>query len=114
MKVNNFEDLIVWQQAQKLTLDIYKLFKTNKDYGFKDQIQRASVSIMNNIAEGFGYRTNKEFIRYLYISKGSCSEVRSMLYLAVQLEYISEEDQKEKRTLTIEISKMLTGLIKSL
>ena len=114
MKVNNFEDLIVWQRAQKLTLDIYKLFKNNKDYGFKDQIQRASVSIMNNISEGFDYSTIKEFIRYLYISKGSCSEVRSMLYLAVQLGYISEEDQKEKRALAVEISKMLTGLIKSL
>lgn len=112
--VRNFEELIVWQRARDLTLNVYSLLKVNKDYGFRDQIQRASVSIMNNIAEGFEYRTNKEFIRYLYISKGSCAEVRSMLYLAVRLGYISEQEQKRLSLSVIEISKLLTGLIRSL
>jgi len=112
--VKKFEDLIVWQRAQRITLEIYSLFKNNKDFGFRDQIQRASVSIMNNIAEGFEYRTNKEFIRYLYISKGSCAEVRSMLYLAVHLDYVTEERQKELSASTVEISKLLSGLIRSL
>ena len=65
-----------------MTLEIYKEFGNCKDYGFKDQVQRASVSVMNNIAEGFERRGDKEFKHFLFIAKGSCGEVRSMLYLA--------------------------------
>ncbi|MCG2712087.1 MAG: four helix bundle protein [Candidatus Omnitrophica bacterium] len=79
MKVEKFEDIIAWQKAKKLTLDIYLEFKSCKDFGFKDQIQRAAVSIMNNTAEGFERNTNKEFRNFLFIAKGSCAEVRSML-----------------------------------
>lgn len=77
----NFEELRVWQDARVLVNDIYKMISNCKDYGFKDQIQRASVSIMNNIAEGSEAGSDALFIRYLKIAKASCGEVRSMLYL---------------------------------
>ncbi len=88
MVIKKFEEIISWQKARELNLIIYSHFKNSKDFGFRDQIQRASVSIMNNIAEGFERGGNKEFKNYLYISKASCAEVRSMLYLALDLGYI--------------------------
>ncbi len=114
MKIERFEDILAWQKAETLSLEIYKIFNSNKDYGFKDQIQRASVSIMNNIAEGFERKSNKEFIYFLYVSKGSCGEVRSMIYLAVALGYISKKDSEVTQALCVEISKMLSGFIKTL
>lgn len=114
MKFQKFEDIIAWQKGGKLVVEIYKCFKNNKDYSFRDQIQRASISIMNNIAEGFERQSNKEFVRFLYIAKGSCAEVRSMLYIALKLNYINEILFNEYYRLTIEISKLLSGLIKSL
>jgi four helix bundle protein len=114
MKIEKFEDIIAWRKAQDLTFNIYYVFKNNKDYGFKDQIQRASVSIMNNIAEGFELHTNKEFIKFLYIAKGSCAEVRSMLYIAKRLEYVSEKEYSENIKLTLEISRLISGFIKTL
>jgi four helix bundle protein len=114
MRIDKFEDIIAWQKGKVLSLKIYKLFNGNKDFGFRDQIQRASVSIMNNIAEGFERRGDRELKRFLFISKGSCGEVRSMLYLALELKYISESDFKSIYGLSIEISKMLSGLIKKL
>ncbi|NQV88241.1 MAG: four helix bundle protein [Parcubacteria group bacterium] len=114
MKVEKFEDIIAWQKAKILTLFIYKVFKNSKDFGFRDQIQRASVSIMNNIAEGFERRGDKEFKHFLFIAKGSCAEVRSMLCLARDLEYINIEDHKKCYDLSIEVSKILSGFIKTL
>ncbi len=69
---------MAWQKAKDLSVAIYRLFETRKDFGFKDQIQRASVSVMNNIAEGFERKGDKEFAYFLYIAKGSYGEVRSM------------------------------------
>lgn len=85
MRIERFDDIIAWQKSKNLTVEIYFLFTDHKDFGFKDQIQRASVSIMNNIAEGFERKSNNEFRQYLYIAKGSCGEVRSMLILAKEL-----------------------------
>lgn len=68
MKILKFEDIIAWQKAQDLAVAIYQAFEHSRDYSFKDQIQRASVSISNNIAEGFDRGSQKEFIRFLYIS----------------------------------------------
>ena len=114
MKIEKFEDILTWQKAKSLSVDIYKHFSTHKDYGFRDQIQRASVSIMNNIAEGFERRGDKELSHFLFIAKGSCGEVRSMLYLALDLKYITEKDFEKMYNECMEISKMLSGFIKTL
>lgn len=114
MKINNFEEIIAWQKAKSLTLNIYTIFKESKGFGFKDQIQRASISIMNNIAEGFDRQNNNEFRRFLMYSKGSCGEVRSMLYIAKELNFISENIFNKLHELTIEISKMISVLHKKL
>jgi four helix bundle protein len=112
--INTFEDIIAWQKAQVLTIEIYKELKNCKDYAFRDQLQRASVSIMNNIAEGFERNGNKEFRNFLFIAKGSSGEVRSMLTLAGSLGYISPEKVEELSHQAINISKMLSSLIKKL
>jgi four helix bundle protein len=114
MKIDRFEDIIAWQKAKELTISIYNEYKDSKDFSFRDQIQRAAVSIMNNIAEGFERKTNNEFKHFLYIAKGSCGEVRSMLYLAKELNTISKESFEEKYNQSEEISKILSGLIKTL
>ena len=76
-----FENLIVWQKAQEFTITVYGTFADTKDYGFRDQIQRASISIMNNISEGYGRHSDKAFRHFLLIARGSASEVKSMLYV---------------------------------
>ncbi len=114
MGIIKFEDIVAWQKSRELVLKIYNTFKNNKDFGFKNQIERAAVSVMNNIAEGFERRTNNEFKYFLYVAKGSNGEVRSMLYLASDLNKISENEFKELYNLSNEISKILTGLIKTL
>jgi four helix bundle protein len=85
MKINKFEDIISWKKSGKLTINIYSLFNNCKDYSYANQIKRATISIMNNIAEGFERNTNKEFRNFLFIAKGSCAEVRSMLYVGYKL-----------------------------
>ena len=114
MRIEKFEDILSWQKGKALTIALYSEFSNCRDFGFKDQIQRASVSIMNNIAEGYERRTNKEFKQFLFIAKGSCGEVRSMLYLAKDLERINNDKFNELYNLSIEISKLLSGLIKTL
>lgn len=114
MKVECFEDLLVWQKSKELTLTLYPAFRDIKDFSFRDQICRASVSIMNNIAEDFERGSDKEFKYSLYIAKGSSGEVRSMLYIASDLKYIDEERFRDLSSTSKEISKMLAGLIKSI
>ena len=114
MKVNRFEDIIAWQKSKELAANIYTIFNDSKDYSFRDQIQRAAVSIMNNIAEGFERKSNNEFKQFLYIAKGSCGEVRSMLILALELKKITKDEYTKQHTLAEEISKMLSGFIKTL
>ena len=114
MVISRFEEILSWQKSKELTVTIYLLFSKSKDFGFRDQIQRASVSIMNNIAEGFERQTNKEFRNFLFIAKGSCGEVRSMLYLAKDLEKISVKDFNKLCSLTLEISKLISAFIKTL
>ena len=114
MKINSFEDIIAWKKSKELNLLIYKNFKSCRDFSFKDQIQRASVSIMNNIAEGYERGGNKEFRNFLYIAKGSSAEVRSMLDLSLDLKYINEPEFKKAYNLAVEISKILSGFIKTL
>ncbi|OGK22129.1 hypothetical protein A2866_04205 [Candidatus Roizmanbacteria bacterium RIFCSPHIGHO2_01_FULL_39_8] len=114
MKFNSFEEIHCWQKSRGIALIINKEFKYCKDFSFKDQIHRASVSIMNNIAEGFERKGNKEFKKFLYIAKGSCAEVRSMIYLAKDLNYINERVYQDILNRSIVISKMLSGLIKTI
>jgi len=117
MKATCFEDLIVWQKARDLAVAIYQLTKQQpfvKDHGFKDQIQRAAVSVSSNIAEGFERNSNKEFINFLFIAKGSCGEVRSQLRIAVSIGYVKEADISDLLAASIETSKLLTSFIRSL
>ena len=110
-KIEKFEDIVAWQNARILTQDIYALFRLNKDFGFKDQIQRAAVSVMSNIAEGYERQTNKEFAQFLYIAKGSCAEIRSLLYIGRDLKYITEEQFIKLNSTSLVISKLISGFI---
>jgi len=114
MKIEKFEDIVAWKKAEELTIKIYTEFSKSKDFSFRDQICRASVSIMNNIAEGFERNTDKEFKFFLFIAKGSSGEVRSMLHLAKSLKYIDEVKCRDLALLCSEISRIIAGLIKTL
>ncbi len=114
MKIERFEDITAWKKAKVLTLWVYGNFKNCRDISFRNQIERVSVSIMNNIAEGFERKGDKEFKQFLFIAKGSCGEVRSMLNLALELGYLDKKNFEIYNDLSIEISKILFGLIKTL
>ena len=105
---------MVWVKARDFILQIYKDFKNCRDYSFKDQICRAAVSIMNNIAEGFEKGTDKDLAKFLFIAKGSSGETRSMLYLARDLGYLENSEFNNLYNNSVEISKMLWGFIRSL
>ena len=114
MKAEKFEDLNVWQLSRKLVVEIYKITSNDgfkKDYGLGNQIQRASVSVLSNIAEGFEKDSNKEFVRYLYISKGSIGEVRAQLYVALDLHYINTDIFDDLSEESKKISGMINNLI---
>jgi four helix bundle protein len=114
MQVKNFEDLEIWKDARALTRGIYQLTrdsKFSKDYGLRDQIRRAAVSIMSNIAEGFERGGNQEFIQFLYVAKASCGEVRSQLYVAVDQSYVVQKDCEELRKSFRRLSIMISNLI---
>ena len=113
MKFSRFEDIIAWQKAQNFAVDIYAHFENLKDWNFKHQICDAVISISNNIAEGFDRSSDAEFRRFLFYALGSCSEVKSMLYLAPRLKYLKEEISVLLRDQSSEISKIINGLIKS-
>lgn len=80
MGIVKFEDVLSWQKSKDLAIMLHSIFKDNRDFGFRNQIQRAAISISNNIAEGFERKSNKELRQFLYIAKGSSGELRSMLY----------------------------------
>lgn len=114
MPLLSFKDLTAWQKAGELSLSIYKAFANCKDYGFRDQLQRASLSIMNNIVEGYARRSDKSLRNFLLIAKGSAAEVESMLLIAVNLGYLSKEKQTELNKQIEEIGRLLSGFIKKL
>jgi four helix bundle protein len=114
LKVQRFEELIIWQRGQDLAVDIYETFRDSRDFGFKDQITRAAVSVSNNIAEGFNRKSRIEFARFLDIARASANEVKSMSYLAFRLGYISEERQNHFLNCTENLSKMIYSFIQSL
>ncbi|MET7015703.1 four helix bundle protein [Uliginosibacterium flavum] len=115
--MQRFEDLIAWQRARELVVAIYALTREGafaKDFGLRDQIQRAAVSVMSNIAEGFERGTRPEFHRYIVIAKASCAELRSQLYVAGDIGYINEEQLKQHQAQAHEVSRILGGLRASL
>jgi four helix bundle protein len=117
MLIKRFEEMQMWQDARTLTKHVYHVSsvgKFSKDYGLRDQIQRASVSVMSNIAEGYERDNNKEFIKYLGYSKGSVGEVRSLLYVALDNEYITELEFNELFEQCVFISQQLSNFEKYL
>ena len=115
--VKQFEDLHVWQDARQLVAAVYTVSKTrtfNQDFGLRDQIRRAAVSVMSNIAEGFERGTRKEFIQFLNIAKGSNGEVRSQLCVALDQKYIGESDFNNLRDTSVLLSKKLAAFIRYL
>ena len=105
--ISKFEDLICFAKARELTKSIYKEFKDCKDFGFKDQITRASVSVLSNIDEGFERGTKNEFLNFLYIAKGSAGEVRAQLYVAFDAGYLNLETFKYLNNLASECSRLI-------
>jgi len=112
-KILSFEDLDVWKKAVAICVEIYEFFGKCRDYGFKDQICRSAVSIPSNISEGFDRQTNKEFIQFLYIAKGSCAELWTQIYLAIEIKYLKKEQGIDLLNKAKEIGAMLNGLIKT-
>jgi len=118
MKIRRFEDIEAWQQARKLVQLVYSAIgasdKFQKDFRLANQIQGAAVSSMANIAEGFSRQSNKEFIQYLFISKSSAAEVQSHLYVALDQEYIKDDDFDKIYLQAEKVSKINSGFIKYL
>jgi four helix bundle protein len=117
MKITRFEDLECWQEATSLAIEIYRISsggEFGKDFGFRDQLRRAAVSIASNIAEGKERETIAEFIRFLYIAKGSAGELRTQLYIANKIGYIDDLKFKELNEKVERLSGMIANLIKVL
>jgi four helix bundle protein len=113
-KIQKFEDILAWQKARELTKEIYAHAKAGlfaKDYGLRDQIQRASVSIMGNVAEGFDRGGDKEFIQFLSFSKGSGSEVKSHLYVALDQQYVNTTQFHQLYNAADEVGRLLAGFM---
>ncbi len=117
MTIDKFEDIKAWQKARELTNVIYQL--TNKvsfakDYGLRDQIRRAAVSSMSNIAEGYARQSDKEFVQFLFVGLGSIAEVQSQLYLANDLSYISKDEFDGTFEQSAEVARLINGLLRYL
>lgn len=110
-RIEKFEDLDVWRNAVNLSVKIYNIFKDNRDFGFRDQVCRASVSIASNIAEGFERQYNKEFIHFLFIARGSAGELRTQLEIGIKLQYLAESDYDflidESRKISAQLFKLI-------
>ena len=112
--IERFEDIDCWKEARQLVKLVYSLTKKESfsmDRGLRDQIQRAAISIMSNIAEGFESQGNREFVQFLFYAKRSSGEVRAQLYAALDLDYINEVESKEANELAIKVSRMLSSFI---
>jgi four helix bundle protein len=112
-RIERFEDLIAWQRARELTKDIYRIAgqgEFQRDFGLRDQVRRASVSIMSNIAEGFERGSRSEFHQFFVIAKGSCAELRSQLYVALDVDYIDIKTFSNVSALAKEVGRLVGGL----
>ena len=115
--IQKFEDLIMWQRSRELVRFIYEISKYQnfeRDYGLQDQIRRASVSVMSNIAEGFDRGTKQEFLNYLFIAKGSCGEVKSQLYIAHDIGYIDISKFQKGIGLSDEVARLIQSFVSKL
>lgn len=113
MDDDTFENLEVWRDAIELAARVYELFRECRDFSFRDQIHRAAVSISNNIAEGYERDSNVEFIRFLFIAKGSCGEVRSQTYVAHRVKLLSNDDSAQLIADAKRLSKRIMKLIQA-
>jgi len=113
MSYQLFEDLVVWKRSARLSSDVYKELRELKDFGFKDQITRSSLSVPSNIAEGYERKSIKELIHFLSIAKGSCGELRTQIYIGIDIGYIKPEIGQLWIEETRQISMMLSGLMKN-
>lgn len=113
-KIEKFEDIIAWQKAMELCDNIYKMTNKelfSKDFGLKDQIRRAAVSVVSNIAEGFERESNNQFIYFLVIAKGSAGELRTQIYVAKNQKYITQEEFELLNSKVLEVSKTIGGFV---
>jgi len=109
-----FEDIEMWKKSARLSADLYKHFSEISDYGFRDQITRSGLSIPSNIAEGAERNSRKDFIRFLQYAQGSCGELRTQIYIGMDIGYIPQEKGKEWIKVTRELSAMLVAFINSI
>lgn len=115
--IERFEDIEAWQLAREMTKAIYAISNDGafaRDFGLRDQIRRASVSIMSNIAEGFERDGDKEFFQFVSLAKGSSGEVRAQLYVALDAGYIDQQTFSRLSDMATQINRMLAGLMKYL
>jgi four helix bundle protein len=111
--IERFEELVAWQKARLLTAEIYKATSTGefgKDFGLKNQIQRAAVSVMSNVAEGFERARPAEFHQFLSMAKASCAELRSQLYVAFDVGYLDKDQFETLMALALEVARIVGGL----
>jgi four helix bundle protein len=116
-RLERFEDIDAWKEARELTKSVYQITSTGefaRDFGLRDQIRRAAVSVMSNIAEGFERGGDKEFLQFLSLAKGSCGEVRAQLYVALDQTHINDAQFQELVEKTVRINRLIAGLMKYL
>ena len=116
-RIEQFEDIDAWKKARELAQAIYEVTSVGefaRDFGLRDQIRRATVSILSNIAEGFERGGNKEFLQFLSQAKGSCGEIRAQLYVALDQLYLNDVQFQELIEQTIRVSRLIAGLMKYL
>ena len=113
MSYQLFEDLVVWKRSARLSSDVYKELRELKDFGFKDKITRSGLSVPSNIAEGYERKSIKELVNFLSIAKGSCGELRTQIYIGIDIGYIKPEIGQLWIEETRQISMMLSGLMKN-
>lgn len=114
MTISKFEEVVAWQKGRELNKALFRALQDNKNFSYKDQLFRASLSITNNIAEGFERGGDKELRQFLIIARGSAAEVRSMLYTALDNQYVSQQQFNDLLIQTQEVGRLLTGFIKKL
>jgi four helix bundle protein len=116
-KIENFEDLLVWQKGMEIVRQVYRMTRDGamgRDFSFRDQLRRAALSIPTNIAEGFERASRKEYVNFLNFAKGSAGEVRSLLHVALELDYLKQDEYRNLIGSVLELSRFLSNQIKSL